>query len=548
MTTQDFTAQTKALIDSLKGVCASYGLGNDGNEFKIITQVFLYKFMNDKFGYEVKKIDSGLANADKWEQALGKYDPQKYEMLLLQLPVDSAKLQPEHFISYLYQNQTREEFAKLFDDTLRDIAIRNSEIFSVKTGSGAKVILFDELSNYITDSAKRDDFCRALVNPLVEFSFEEIFNKKFDFFATIFEYLIQDYNKDGGGKYAEYYTPHAVAEIMAEILVPEPVQNVTAYDPAAGSGSLLMSLAHAIGEDRCTIYSQDISQKSSGMLRLNLILNNLIHSIQNIIQGNTLLTPYHKEGDALKKFDYIVSNPPFKLDFSDFRDDLETKANNERFFAGIPKIPKKKTSSMAIYLLFIQHIIYSLADPSASSGQGGKAAIVVPTGFLTAQSKIEKNIRKKLVESKMLRGVVAMPSNIFATTGTNVSVLFLDKANTDGKVILMDASKLGTTIKEGKNQKTLLSAEEEKRIVRVFNLLQSEDDFSVVVSYDQLREKNYSFSAGQYFEIKIEYVEITPAEFTAKMDGFKRNLDTLFADSQELEKEIKKQLGNIRHE
>ena len=86
---------------------------------------------------------------------------------------------------------------------------------------------------------------------------------------------------------------------MASILVDEPVKNVTVYDPAGGSGSLLMSLAHAIGEDRCTIYSQDISQKSSGMLRLNLILNNLVHSIQNIIQGNTLLTPYHKVGDKL---------------------------------------------------------------------------------------------------------------------------------------------------------------------------------------------------------------------------------------------------------
>ena len=538
---QDFSAQTKVLIDNLKGICAAYGLGNDGNEFKIITQTFLYKFMNDKFGYEVKKLDPRLADADKWEQAISKYNAQDYEMLLLQLPPDSAKLKREHFISYLYNNLNREEFAKLFDDTLRDIAIQNNDIFSVKTGSGAKVQLFDELSNYITDSSKRDDFCRALVNQLVEFSFEEIFSKKFDFFATIFEYLIQEYNTDGGGKYAEYYTPHAVAEIMAAILVPDPVRNVTAYDPAAGSGSLLMSLAHAIGEDRCTIYSQDISQKSSGMLRLNLILNNLVHSIQNIIQGNTLLNPYHRDGEALKKFDYIVSNPPFKLDFSDFRDDLDTKANHERFFAGIPNVPKKKKASMAIYLLFIQHIIYSLSPT-------GKAAVVVPTGFLTAQSKIEKNIRKKLVDSKMLRGVVSMPSNIFATTGTNVSVLFIDKTNTEGDVVLMDASKLGATIKEGKNQKTLLSEDEEKRIVSVFNLLESEDDFSVVVSYDEIAEKNYSFSAGQYFEIKIEYIDITPAEFTAKMDGFKQNLDEMFAKSKVVEAEIKKQLGSLKYE
>ena len=133
---------------------------------------------------------------------------------------------------------------------------------------------------------------------------KQIFHQKFDFYATIFEYLIKDYNTNSGGKYAEYFTPHAVAKIMAAILVNEPVQDVTVYDPSAGSGTLLMNIAHAIGEDKCTIYSQDISQKSSSLLRLNLILNNLVHSIQNIIQGNTISHPYHKdENGALVGYD-----------------------------------------------------------------------------------------------------------------------------------------------------------------------------------------------------------------------------------------------------
>jgi len=273
MMTQDFTSQTKQLIDNLKGVCSSYGLGNDGNEFKIITQVFLYKFMNDKFGHEVKQIDPKLKNAENWEQEISKYSDKEYDMLLKKMSPSSAKLKREHFLSNLHNKQNQEEFAKFFDDTLRDIAIFNNEIFSVKTGTGAKIKLFDELSNFITDSSRRDDFCRALINQLVNFSFEKIFEQKFDFFSTIFEYLIKDYNKDGGGKYAEYYTPHAVSKIMASILVDGSVKNVTCYDPSAGSGTLLMNLAHAIGEDRCTIYSQDISQKSSSLLRLNLILN-----------------------------------------------------------------------------------------------------------------------------------------------------------------------------------------------------------------------------------------------------------------------------------
>lgn len=541
MVTQDFTAQTKELIDNLKGVCTSYGLGNDGNEFKIITQVFLYKFMNDKFGYEVKQLEPKLAKAESWEKEIATYTDKQYEMLLLRMNPDSAKLKREHYLSNLYNRQDKEEFAKFFDDTLRDIAIFNNEIFSVKTGTGAKITLFDELSNYITDSSQRDNFCKAIINQLVNFSFEKIFNQKFDFFSTIFEYLIKDYNKDGGGKYAEYYTPHAVSKIMASILVDKPVSNVTCYDPSAGSGTLLMNLAHAIGEDRCTIYSQDISQKSSSMLRLNLILNNLVHSIQNIIQGNTMMNPYHKVGDKLMTFDYIVSNPPFKLDFSDFRNDLDSKQNKERFFAGIPKIKAKDKDKMEIYLLFIQHIMYSLSAK-------GKAAIVVPTGFITAQKGIEKAIREQMVKSKMLRGVISMPSNIFATTGTNVSVLFLDKTNTKGDIVLMDASKLGTEVKDGKNQKTLLSPDEEELIVETFNSHTPKEGFTVVVSYDDIKEKNFSFSAGQYFDVKIEYKEISKQEYSSKMEVFNKTLTELFSVSKTLEGEIQKQLKKLVNE
>ena len=540
MTSKEFENKVKELIDDLKGVCANYGLGNDGNEFKIITQVFLYKFLNDKFAHEVKQIEPALAKDKDWQTTLSNYPKDDYEMLLMQVSEGTAMLRPQHFITTLFHKQDEADFAKLFDDTLLDIAKINTDIFSVKEDGGAKVILFNRISEFVTVS-KRDAFCKAIVNKLINFSFERIFSEKYDFYATIFEYLISDYNKDSGGKYAEYFTPHAVAKIMAACLVTEDVKNVTCYDPSAGSGTLLMNLAHAIGEDKCTIYSQDISQKSSSLLRLNLILNNLVHSIQNIIQGNTIQHPYHKQDNGqLQKFDYIVSNPPFKLDFSDYSADLDTKANQERFFAGIPKVPNKKKDSMAIYLLFLQHIMYSLSTK-------GKAAIVVPTGFITAQSGIDKKIRTKMVESKMLAGVVSMPSNIFATTGTNVSILFLDATNT-GDVVLIDASNLGTKVKEGKNQKTVLSATEEQQIIDTFNKIEQVEDFSVVVSYDDIKAKNYSLSAGQYFEVKIEYTDITPQEFEAKMNGFETNLDSLFAESKTLEKEIKSNLKTLRYE
>lgn len=544
MVEQEFQQKTKALIDSLKNICAHYGLGNDGNEFKIITQTFLYKFLNDKFAYEAKQIDKKVANSEKWEEALAAMSEDELDMLQLQMGGDTARLKPHHLISYLFSQQNAADFAKLFDDTLRDIAQTNNDVFAVKTDGGAKVVLFDRVSEYIADESKRDAFCRAIINKLVEFSFERIFTQKFDFYATIFEYLIKDYNSNSGGKYAEYYTPHAVARIMAAILVPADqqgkVKNVSCYDPSAGSGTLLMNVAHAIGENRCSIYTQDISQKSSNLLRLNLILNNLVHSIPNVIQGNTVLHPYHRDGKDLRKFDYIVSNPPFKMDFSDFRDELDSKENKERFFAGIPKCKAKAKDKMEIYQLFLQHIIHSLKP-------GGKAAVVVPTGFITAQSGIDKGIREYLVKHKMLAGVVSMPSNIFATTGTNVSILFMDDSN-KGKVVLIDASNLGEKIKDGKNQKTVLSAQEEQRIIDTFNAKQGVEDFSVAVGYDEIEAKNYSLSAGQYFDVKIEYVDITPEQFAEKMRSFTSNLDSLFTQSRDLEVEIKNQLTRLKYE
>ena len=540
----EFRDKTKALIDSLKSICANYGLGNDGNEFKIITQAFLYKFLNDKFAFEAKQKDKSIASAESWEDALSAMSEDQLKKLQQRMAPDTARLKPHHFIRYLYNRQNAADFARTFDDTLMDIAATNNDVFAVKTDGGAKVVLFERLSQYIADESKRDDFCRAIINKLADFSFERIFTQKFDFYATIFEYLIKDYNSNSGGKSAEYYTPHAVARIMAEILVPKAqqgvVRNVSCYDPSAGSGTLLMNVAHAIGEDRCSIFAQDISQKSSNLLRLNLILNNLVHSIPNVIQGNTILHPFHKDGSALKRFDYIVSNPPFKMDFSDFRDDLDSKENQQRFFAGIPKIKAKSRDKMEIYQLFLQHIIFSLKPE-------GKAAVVVPTGFITAQSSIDKGIREHLVKNKMLAGVVSMPSNIFATTGTNVSILFIDASNKE-KVVLIDASNLGEKVKDGKNQKTVLTEEEEQRICEVFNNKWSEEDFSVVVSYDKIAAKNYSFSAGQYFDVKIEYTDMTPEQFAAKMKGFTENLESLFSQSRELEAEIKKQMAGLKYD
>ncbi len=145
--------------------------------------------------------------------------------------------------------------------------------------------------------------------------------------------------------------------------------------------------------------------------------------------------------------------------------------------------------------------------------------MIVPSGFIAAQLGIDRKIREHLLGNKMLAGVVSMPSNIFAPTGTNVSIIFIDDSNKAGVVLLA-----------------------------TFNGKEAVKYLSVVVSYDDIAAKNDSLRAGQYFEVKIAYTDLTPAQFATKLQGFSENLDKLFKASAELEQEIKKQLAGLNYE
>lgn len=540
----DIKQKTVELIDSLKATCKSVGLGNDGNEYKVITQIFLYKFLNDKFGHEIKKISPKLARSDNWEATYAEMSEDERLDLFDKLSPDVPRLNPEHLIGNLWNQQTRGDFDLLFDATMLDIAEKNIDVFSTETSQNTKIPLFEKLTNFVTDETARPNFARALVDKLTKFSFEDAFSENYDFFADIFEYLIKDYNTDSGGTYAEYYTPHSIATIMARLLVGDgnDFHNIEIYDPSAGTGTLLMALAHQVGEDRCTIYSQDISQRSNKMLKLNLILNGLVSSLDHAIQGDTLADPYHKsdDGESLRQFDFVVSNPPFNLDFSEKREQIAQFTT--RFWAGVPKVPPKKKTSMSIYTCFIQHVINSL-KPGV-----GKGAIVVPTGFITAKSGVEGRVLRKIIDDKIVYGCVSMPSNVFANTGTNVSVIFFDNSRSHDDVILIDASKLGEDYQDSNGlKKKRLRDNEISLIVDTFQNREIIEDFSIIVSYDDLKKK-HSLSAGQYFDVKIEYIELSEEDFNQQMNDYKKELEILFAESEKCKSDILENLGKLKYE
>lgn len=532
----EFQQKVKKIIDDLKALTTELGLSNTGYEYKVISELFTYKFLNDKVMYLLRQYikEKGISSIEE-------ITDEEYEDFVIDNCSNMATIEKSDLLFNLYNKLNEKNITELFDATLDNINTNeNNSGYKIETETGESHPLFDPLNSYINDKRKTSELAKRSISILNSTSFEGMFknNGGNDFFSAIFEYLIKDYNKDSG-KYAEYYTPPFAGDIISEILVDksENPKGKEIYDPSAGSGTLLMSLNKALNGN-CTIFSQDISQKSTNFLRLNLILNNLVNSLGNVKEGDTLKKPIHLSEDEknLKQFDYIVSNPPFKVDFSNIREDLDSD-KFERFTCGIPSTPKTKKDSMSIYLMFIQHILASLKED-------GKAAIVLPTGFCTAQSKIEKAIRTKLVEENMLSVVVDMPSNIFANTGTSVSILFIDKSRNDENknVILVDATKLGEKKKTESGQKTELSKEQQQLIIDVTKARENVEDMAIVVTNEKIKENGYSFKAGQYFEHKIEKLDV---DFNARMKELSVELPELFSKSNKLQTEITKILGGL---
>ena len=548
----EYERKIESMIDELQGLCSQQGLSNTASEEEVVTTVFLYKFLNDKFMYNLNKfgedigetVEELLANENDELDAF--YDEHSQDVMF----------RTEDTIESLVKHVSKDNFYEHFDAALERISnYEANDKFKVEEADGTRLPLFTRLSDLVSGDSK-NGFAVSIFSIITQekFQFQDAYENSFDFYSTVFEYLIKNYNV-ASGTYAEYFTPQACSSIISKILVnmseidENKLYEIT--DFAAGSGSLILHLANELGHgkfgNRARVYTQDISAKSSRFLRLNMMLNGLTESLDNIIKGDTLLTPAHYNvahdpSSGLKKYDFITINPPFKTDFSSTRDDIEHKSQNtDRFFAGIPNIPKTKKDSMAIYTCFLQHVLYSLKDD-------GKAAVIVPTGFITAQSGIEKKIREKIVNEHWLKGVISMPSNIFANTGTNISIIFIDKTNQNGEVLLMDASDMGEKVKEGKNQRVVLSNEEVKQIEDIFINHEVVEDRSVSVTYDQIKEKNYSLSAGQYFEVKIEYVELTHEEFKEEMTNYMNSLSNFFSVGVKLENEIMKQLEGLKYE
>ena len=320
-----------------------------------------------------------------------------------------------------------------------------------------------------------------------------------DILGDAYEYLMRHFASESGKSKGQFYTPPEVSRIIAKVIGISPqnaVASTTAYDPTCGSGSLLLKVASEAGK-QITLEGQEKDVTTAGLARMNMILHDF--PTANILNGNTLASPKFKDGESLRTYDFVVANPPF----SDKTWSTGLTPATDRYQRFEWGEPPAKQGDYA-YLL---HIIRSMKS-------AGKAACILPHGVLF-RGNAEAAIRKRLVRSGYLKGIIGLPANLFYGTGIPACILVLDKENAPARkgVFMIDASK--GFIKDG--NKNRLREQDIHRIVDIFTKQADTPRYARMVPFDEI-----SGSKNDYNLNLPRYIDSTEPEDIQDIDGHLR--------------------------
>lgn len=303
-----------------------------------------------------------------------------------------------------------------------------------------------------------------------------------DLLGDAYEYLMRNFATQSGKSKGQFYTPAEVSRIMAKVIGIEKATspNQTLYDPTCGSGSLLLKAAHET-EIGISIYGQENDNSTSALARMNLILHG--SPTADIYQGNTLADPHFLEKDnSLKKFDWVVANPPFS--YKSWRNGFHPEQDHfHRFEFGIP--PQKNGD-----YAFLLHVISSMKST-------GKGAIILPHGVLF-RGNVEGEIRKNIIRKGYIKGIIALPPNLFYGTGIPACIIVLDKENAQARkgIFMIDAGK-GFEKDKDKNR---LRHQDIHKIVDVFNNQLEIEKYSRMVSFSEIEANDFNLNIPRYID------------------------------------------------
>jgi len=380
--------------------------------------------------------------------------------------------------------------------------------------------LFDDLdvnSNKLGSTVeKRNAHLVKLLNAISDLKLNSAHNT-IDAFGDAYEYLMQMYASNAGKSGGEYYTPQEVSELLAKITTVGREQVNKVYDPACGSGSLLLKFTKVLGKDniRQGFYGQEINLTTYNLCRINMFLHDINFGKFNITHGDTLITPEYWDGEP---FDAIVSNPPYSIKWEGKNNPL--LINDPRFSpAGVLAPPSKAD------LAFTMHMLSYLST-------SGTAAIVEFPGVLY-RGGAEQKIRQYLIDNNYVDTVIQLPPDLFFGTTIATCIIVLKKSKSDNKTLFIDAS--AEFVRGGNKNK--ISSENQQKILEAFTQRKDSEYFVSLVENKKIAENDYNIAVSRYVEKEdtrevVNITELNPeiAQIVSKQNELRISIDAIVAD------------------
>ena len=384
--------------------------------------------------------------------------------------------------------------------------------------------LFDDLdvnSNKLGATvAKRNANLVKLMNGIADMKLGDYKDNSIDAFGDAYEYLMGMYASNAGKSGGEFFTPQEVSELLTRMAVAGKTEVNKVYDPACGSGSLLLKAAKILGKDnvRQGFFGQEINLTTYNLCRINMFLHDIDYDKFDIAHEDTLVNPQHWDDEP---FEVIVSNPPYSIKWEG--DDNPVLINDPRFSSAGVLAPKSKAD-----LAFIMHSLAWLAT-------NGTAAIVCFPGIMY-RGGAEKKIRQYLIDNNFIDCIIQLPSNLFYGTSIATCIIVLKKSKADNRTLFIDAS--AECIKVTNNNK--LTEENIRHIVDEFVSRADVDHFARCVPYEEIAQNEYNLSVSTY---------VQPEDTREVIDIVKLNaeIEQIVAREQVLRDEIAKIIGEIEN-
>ena len=509
------TAQRAELQSQIWKIANDVRGSVDGWDFKqYVLGTLFYRFISENFSNYIEGGDESVKYAELSDDIVNE-----------DIKEDAIKTKGY----FIYPSQLFENIAKnanTNESLNTDLAAVFSAIESSANGYPSEQDIkglfadFDTTSNRLGNTVKdKNSRLAAVIKGVEGLNFGRFEENHIDLFGDAYEYLISNYAANAGKSGGEFFTPQSVSKLIAKLATHNQTKINKIYDPAAGSGSLLLQAKRQFDEHIIEdgFYGQEINHTTYNLARMNMFLHNVNYDKFDIALGNTLLDPQF--GDE-KPFDAIVSNPPYSINW--IGNDDPTLINDERFAPAGVLAPKSKAD-----FAFVLHALSYLSSR-------GRAAIVCFPGIFY-RSGAEQKIRKYLIDNNFVETVISLAPNLFYGTSIAVNILVLSKSKTDTRTQFIDVS--GENFYKKETNNNILTNDHIEEIIKMFDNKEDIDHVSKSVENDKIAEENYNLSVSSYVEAKDtrEIIDInvlnTEIKTTvSKIDKLRAEIDNIIAE------------------